>query len=816
MRIVMRFHCVRKLLVACFFFVVSICSSSYGQSFCTGPSVIPTGSFQFGAAGGSLQAEVIAAFDNFNISPPNICGWGSSAPNWIQVQPPGMPFMPGTPNENNVTNATITVDQNLDLAPRSGNVVFTGADHSTTPPTISVSQDASPGDFSLIVSSGFTTITKGFTVSYNIFIARTGGFAGTVCLSVPPPLPQGITAAFSIQCTTGNTSLVTFFTSNATADGTFTAVIQGTNTTVSRFAPVLFTVNDFSISLRQPSVTVPQGGTVTIPGEVIVNPINNFSSQVQIGPENVPSGVGFSFSPNPATTTSDMTVSTNTAAVPGNYTVPIVGVNENQPRLTNLALTVSGFGVSACDKVLVQPGGSAPCALNINKLFGYSGSVNLSVSGLPANVTANFDTNPATASSTMTLNAATGISPGTYLLTITGTDNRATKTTNTTLIIGTTPVASRFVPIAPCRVADTRNADGPFGGPFLPGGTAREFDITSSSCGVPPEALAFSLNITALPKVQLRYMTVYPCGQTAPLVSTLNSDGRIKAVATILDAGSSGAACAYASDDTDVIVDINGYFVDPSVNPTALAFYPMTPCRVVDTRNAAGPLGGPAIAAQTIRTFPILSSTCNIPAAAQAYSLNLTAIPSGPLGYMSIWPAGQPFPTASTLNATTGAITANAAIVGAGTNGDVTVYALNNSDLAIDINGYFAPPGQGGLSFYPATQCRMVDTRNASGGAPVNGEVVTNVTGSGCGLPPVAPATTNAYVVNATVIPPAPMIWMALWPDGTPLPVVSTLNANDGAVNSNMAIVPSTNGSVDAWFSNPTQFLLDISGYFAP
>ena len=58
--------------------------------------------------------------------------------------------------------------------------------------------------------------------------------------------------------------------------------------------------------------------------------------------------------------------------------------------------------------------------------------------------------------------------------------------------------------------------------------------------------------------------------------------------------------------------------------------------------------------------------------------------------------------------------------------------------------------------------------------------------------------------------------YLTLWPDGTNQPVVSTLNALDGSISSNMAIVPNTNGLVDAYASGTTQLILDLSGYFAP
>jgi hypothetical protein len=207
---------------------------------------------------------------------------------------------------------------------------------------------------------------------------------------------------------------------------------------------------------------------------------------------------------------------------------------------------------------------------------------------------------------------------------------------------------------------------------------------------------------------------------------------------------------------------------------------------------------------------PILSSTCNIPSTAKAYSFNVTAVPHSTLGYLSIWPTGQAQPLFSTLNSLTGTVTANAAIVEAGTGGDVSVFAEQDADVILDVNGYFAPPGTGGLSLYPVTPCRVIDTRNGMG--PVDGVLSVNVKGSPCG----PPSTAQAYVLNATVVPSGRMGYLTLWPDGETQPVVSTLNAVDGALTSNMAIVPTTNGSIDVFPQDPTDLFLDISSYFAP
>ncbi len=376
------------------------------------------------------------------------------------------------------------------------------------------------------------------------------------------------------------------------------------------------------------------------------------------------------------------------------------------------------------------------------------------------------------------------------------------------------PAPLRFIAITPCRLVDTRAANGAFGSPSLVAASARSFTIpNSTSCSVPTSAAAYSLNVTVVPKGALGYLTVWPTGQAQPDASTLNStDGRVKANAAIIPAGTGGAVSVYATNATDLVLDIDGYFV-PATDTSALAFYPLAPCRIADTRKASyGSLGTPAMTAGQQRTFAILSSTCSVPDTAQAYSLNFTAVPSGPLGFITALPTGQTRPLASTLNAPTGTVTANAAIVQAGTGGSVDVYASNATNLVIDINGYFAPSGTGGLSLYNLSPCRILDTRQPSGSLPFSGEKDVNVTASGC----AAPSGAQAYVFNATVVPPAPLGYLTLWPQGGTEPLVSTLNALDGAITSNMAIVPTSNGSIAAEPSSPTQLILDIFGCFAP
>jgi hypothetical protein len=374
-----------------------------------------------------------------------------------------------------------------------------------------------------------------------------------------------------------------------------------------------------------------------------------------------------------------------------------------------------------------------------------------------------------------------------------------------------------FVPVAGCRIADTRQVQGTFGGPTMTGGSTRTFPIPESACGIPASALAYSLNVTVVPQGPLGYLTLWPAGQSQPYVSTLNSfNGIVVANAAIVPAGTNGGVSVFVYDTTDVILDIDGYFTSGS----GAAFYAATPCRIADTRSANGPLGGPSLTTDQTRSFPMLSAPCGLPASATAYSMNVTAVPDGPLGYMTAFATGQPLPTVSTLNSDTGKVVANAALVPAGTNGAISIFVTNPSDVVLDNNGYFAAPGgTGALSFYPVTPCRIVDTRNANGnfGGPAltaGGTRSFVVPSSGCSIP----STAQAYSLNVTVVPLGPMLsYLTLWPAGSGQPFVSTLNSWDGSVVANAAIVPAgIAGAVSVYATDATQVILDINGYFAP
>lgn len=121
-------------------------------------------------------------------------------------------------------------------------------------------------------------------------------------------------------------------------------------------------------------------------------------------------------------------------------------------------------------------------------------------------------------------------------------------------------------------------------------------------------------------------------------------------------------------------------------------FFTVPPCRIVDTRAAIGPLGGPALPGQSGRTFA-LAGTCGIPSSAKSVSVNLTVTQAAAPGHLTIHPAGTGTPLASSINFSAGQTRANNAILRLSTDGSGSVAVENAAPgpvhFILDVSGYF-------------------------------------------------------------------------------------------------------------------------------
>ena len=121
------------------------------------------------------------------------------------------------------------------------------------------------------------------------------------------------------------------------------------------------------------------------------------------------------------------------------------------------------------------------------------------------------------------------------------------------------------------------------------------------------------------------------------------------------------------------------------------SLWTVAPCRVLDTRNPNGPLGGPALSAGAVRTF-VIAGRCGVPSSARAVSVNVTVTQPTAGGSLLAYPAGLAEPLATTINYRAGQTRANNAVVGLNTSGAAAVrcrQGLGTVHMIIDVNGYF-------------------------------------------------------------------------------------------------------------------------------
>jgi hypothetical protein len=280
------------------------------------------------------------------------------------------------------------------------------------------------------------------------------------------------------------------------------------------------------------------------------------------------------------------------------------------------------------------------------------------------------------------------------------------------------PTGSGFVSNTPARVIDTRvgSAQGlrTVSKTKVGNGTELRVQLTNLPGGITPATGvgAVSLNVTVTGSrapSEGGFVTVYPCGNR-PDASNLNFEsGQTVPNAVITPVSSNGEVCFYVYGSADLIADINGYF------PGGAGFVATEPVRVADTRS------GSAQGLRTVTKQRIGGNTTlqlqltNLPGGITpssgigAVSLNVTAVNTTADkfgGYVTTYPCGS-IPDVSSLNFVSNQIVPNAVIAPLSANGTICFFAYGQTDLIVDLNGYF-PTGAG---FTPMSPVRLFDTR---------------------------------------------------------------------------------------------------------
>jgi len=131
-------------------------------------------------------------------------------------------------------------------------------------------------------------------------------------------------------------------TSPSTPTGTYTLTITGVSGSLTHTTTVTLVVNapaDFTLSAAPASRTVTQGGSTSY--AVTISPTGGFSDQVTLSVSGLPNGATGSFTPNPATASSTLSVTTGLVTLPGTYTLTITGVSGALTHTTTVELVVN-------------------------------------------------------------------------------------------------------------------------------------------------------------------------------------------------------------------------------------------------------------------------------------------------------------------------------------------------------------------------------------------------------------------------------------------------------------------------------------------
>ena len=208
-----------------------------------------------------------------------------------------------TPNPG-TTSATLTVATTAGTTPAGTYALtITGVSGSLSH-TASVSITVNVPDFSLSATPPSQTVVQGASGSYSVTINPTNGFSNAVTFSVSG-LPAGATGTFTPNPATGSATLAVATTAGTTPGGTYPLTITGVSGSLTHTAAISITVTvpDFSLSATPPSQTVAQGASGNY--SVTITPTNGFADPVTFSVSGLPTGATGTFTPNPATGSSD-------------------------------------------------------------------------------------------------------------------------------------------------------------------------------------------------------------------------------------------------------------------------------------------------------------------------------------------------------------------------------------------------------------------------------------------------------------------------------------------------------------------------------
>lgn len=345
------------------------------------------------------------------------------------------------------------------------------------------------------------------------------------------------------------------------------------------------------------------------------------------------------------------------------------------------------------------------------------------------------------------------------------------------------PGSGIYYAVSPTRVLDTRTASG---APCIQTAESR-FVTVSGSSGVPLDASAVVVNVTAVGAVADGFVTAFPAGEDRPATSTLNyRAGQVVANSATVKMGVLGQLAVFANTGCpNVLIDVVGFYSDGS--PNLGGYQPLSPVRRLDTRSGATrPCVTGLERGETINT---LVAGGGVPTDATSVTVNVTVVNPTALSFLTLFPAGSSRPTASTINFTAGEVRANQTTVQLGAGGFLSVFNHDGCvDVIIDVVGFTASGSGPSGSFLPQAPTRLLDTRD-----PGKGGCIAPGTTRDLVVDPIfasrIPPRLYSVTVNITVTGPVGDGFVTVFPTGATRPGTSNVNFSTGQTVANGAVV---------------------------
>jgi hypothetical protein len=182
------------------------------------------------------------------------------------------------------------------------------------------------------------------------------------------------------------------------------------------------------------------------------------------------------------------------------------------------------------------------------------------------------------------------------------------------------------------------------------------------------------------------HLTVYPTGEPRPTTANLNFlAGETVSNRAVAKLGAGGRVTVFnAAGSVDVVVDVSGWFTDPTVAGTAGGYHALVPARVLDTRGGAPVPGGGTI------DVPVTGQGGVPPTGVTAVVLNATVTQTQSDGYLTAFPAGSVRPVVSDLNYAAGDTRPNLVVVKVGAGGKVSLFSSATSHAVFDVAGWLS------------------------------------------------------------------------------------------------------------------------------